>query len=70
MATSMESRHHAVLTVNMEKDKKYAIKIEWIPDGGESYLSANGLAPFPEEQNTFSFSIGSWKTTGLLFYLR
>ena len=50
---------NAVLTVNMEKDKRYAIKIEWIPDGGESYLSAKCLTPIPEDERTIT-----------LFYLK
>jgi alpha-D-xyloside xylohydrolase len=37
--------------------KKYAIKIEWIPDGGESYVSAKYLSPVPSSQmNDYSFS--------------
>jgi alpha-D-xyloside xylohydrolase len=39
-----------------EKGKKYAIKIEWIPDGGESYITADFLPPVPDEDNnTFTF---------------
>ena len=45
-----------VINTDMQKDKKYSIKIEWIPDGGESYLTANWLPPVPENDvNTFSF---------------
>jgi alpha-D-xyloside xylohydrolase len=41
--------------LNIEKDKKYPIKIEWIPDGGESYLSLKHLDPLPaDEQNRLS----------------
>ena len=32
-----------VINTDMQKDKKYSIKIEWIPDGGESYLTAKWL---------------------------
>jgi alpha-D-xyloside xylohydrolase len=40
----------------MTKDKKYAIKMEWIPDGGESYLTVNALSPIPlQDQNSFGF---------------
>lgn len=45
-------------TVNipLEKDKKYTIKIDWIPDGGESYASAKWLSPVPEVvANDYSF---------------
>jgi len=39
-----------------EKGKKYPIKIEWIPDGGESYLAAGFLPPAAEQdKNTFTF---------------
>lgn len=39
-----------------EKGKKYPIKIEWIPDGGESYLAAGFLPPATEaDSNTFTF---------------
>jgi alpha-D-xyloside xylohydrolase len=40
----------------LQNDKKYSIKIGWIPDGGESYLTANWLPPVnPEDANTFAF---------------
>ncbi len=43
--------------VELEKGKRYPVKIEWIPNGGESYLSALWLQPAPEEaKNTFGFS--------------
>ncbi|MET0462489.1 MAG: TIM-barrel domain-containing protein [Chitinophagaceae bacterium] len=45
-----------VINLSMEKDKKQNIKIEWIPDGGESYLTANWLPPADTGwENTFSF---------------
>jgi alpha-D-xyloside xylohydrolase len=45
-----------VINMPLEKDKKYAIKIEWIPDGGESYASAKWLSPVPDEsKNDYSF---------------
>ncbi|MGN6292728.1 MAG: TIM-barrel domain-containing protein [Chitinophagaceae bacterium] len=45
-----------VINLQLEKDKKYPIKIEWIPDGGESYISANWLPPLPDGwNNTFGF---------------
>ena len=44
-------------SVNLVKDKSYAIKIEWKPDGGESYIAMSWLSPLPEkEQNTLAFS--------------
>ncbi|HWK07251.1 MAG TPA: TIM-barrel domain-containing protein [Puia sp.] len=46
----------ALLDIPMEKDRKYAIKIEWIPDGEESYCSLKWLDPIPPAQkNDFSF---------------
>ncbi|RYG52943.1 MAG: DUF5110 domain-containing protein [Chitinophagaceae bacterium] len=45
-----------VVNLQLEKDKKYSLKIEWIPDGGESYLTANWLPPAAAGwNNTFSF---------------
>ena len=47
----------AELEINLEKDKKYKIKIEWDPDGTESYLAVNWLAPIPKaEKNQMAFS--------------
>ena len=43
---------HLVLT----KDQKVNVKIEWRPDGGESYITAKWLPPIPEkDHNTISF---------------
>jgi alpha-D-xyloside xylohydrolase len=45
-----------VINTDMQKDKKYSIRIEWIPDGGESYLTAKWLPPIRgSDVNTFSF---------------
>jgi alpha-D-xyloside xylohydrolase len=47
----------ALLPVNLKTGEKVAIKIEWIPEGGESYLSIKWQEPLSrEEQNSFSFS--------------
>ena len=47
----------AIVSVEIVGQKKYAIKIEWIPDGGESFLSCNFLRPVnSEENNTFILS--------------
>ncbi len=41
--------------LQLEKGRKYAIRIEWIPDGGESYISLKVKTPVsPEEQNNLS----------------
>ena len=38
------------------KGKQYKLKIEWIPDGGESYFNAEVLPPVPtEDENSFAF---------------
>jgi alpha-D-xyloside xylohydrolase len=40
----------------MEAGKKYSLKIEWIPDGGESFIALKYLTPLSaEEQNRISF---------------
>jgi len=42
-------------TLNLEKGRRYPMKIEWIPDGGESYIAMKFLAPAdPEEQQLIS----------------
>lgn len=38
--------------VDLEKGKRYPIKLEWKPDGGVSYIGLKALSPLaPEEQN-------------------
>jgi Alpha-glucosidases, family 31 of glycosyl hydrolases len=40
---------------NLEKGRKYSIRIEWHPDGGVSYLGFKALSPLPSaEQNQLS----------------
>ncbi len=47
----------ALINLPLQADKKTSIKIEWIPDGGESYISVSFLPPAKkEEANTFSFA--------------
>ncbi len=42
--------------LRMEAGKRYDIKIEWIPDGGESFIALKHLNPLPDdEQNNISF---------------
>lgn len=46
----------AVIAIDMEQNKKYPIRIEWLPDGSESYLSVRCLSPIPESnKNTYAF---------------
>jgi alpha-D-xyloside xylohydrolase len=48
---------NAVLDLSLEKNQKYSFRIEWKPDGDESYLSATWLNPAsPEMQNDYTFS--------------
>jgi alpha-D-xyloside xylohydrolase len=45
----------AKFELHAEKGKQYPIKIEWLPDGGESYLSLKWQSAPAEEQNRLSF---------------
>lgn len=46
----------ALVNLVFNKDEKHRFKIEWNPDGGESYLSCTWLNPLPEERrNEYSF---------------
>ncbi len=46
----------AILNVNMISGKKYPIKIEWIPDADESFISLKWLSPLNlEKQQQFAF---------------
>lgn len=45
----------ALLEIDLEKNKKYPVKIEWTPDGDVSYISARWINPVPEEdRNAFT----------------
>jgi alpha-D-xyloside xylohydrolase len=47
----------ALIRLPMEKDKKAQVRIEWAPDGGESYLTMKWLGPQPVgEENDVSFA--------------
>ncbi|HSC52280.1 MAG TPA: TIM-barrel domain-containing protein [Phnomibacter sp.] len=47
----------ALIGVDMVAGKKHSVKIQWIPDGGESYVSARFLHPASSEmKNVFSFN--------------
>lgn len=46
-----------ILQIPMEKGEKYPIKVKWIPDGGQSYLSLKWKKPKTKEQkNQISFA--------------
>ncbi|HWB26217.1 MAG TPA: TIM-barrel domain-containing protein [Chitinophagaceae bacterium] len=54
--------------ITLEKDKRYPVKIEWIPDGGESYLAADWAPPVPENDvNSYSFSSEAGKMEDYYF---
>lgn len=59
----------AVLDVPMEAGKKHAFKLEWIPDGGESYLTAKWLPPFADagKENSYAFSSEAGKALDYYF---
>ena len=45
-----------VVEADLQTGQQYPLKIEWIPDGGESYLDISYLPPLTgEKANTFSF---------------
>ena len=47
----------ASIPVNLKGGEKTSVRIEWTPEGGESYLSLKWQEPLSqEEQNSFSFS--------------
>lgn len=44
------------IALDLKKGKRYPIRIEWLPDGGVSYLGLKVLTPLPqEEQNRLAF---------------
>ncbi|MEO8763173.1 MAG: TIM-barrel domain-containing protein [Ginsengibacter sp.] len=61
---------YALLNIPLEKNKKYPIKIEWIPDGGESYLSVKWLNPIPQnDTNACTFSSEAGRQLDYYFIL-
>ncbi len=58
----------ALLNVDFEKEKKYAVKIEWIPDGSESYISMKWLNPVADaDKNSYSFASEAGKQLDYYF---
>lgn len=58
----------AVLDMTLQQDRKVKIKIQWIPDGGESYLGLTCLPPAPEIlKNTFALSSESGRAVNYYF---
>jgi len=58
----------AMVNLPVEKDRKYSIKIEWVPDGGESYLAADWAPPVAKDDvNSYSFSSEAGKMEDYYF---
>ncbi|MFP5041717.1 TIM-barrel domain-containing protein [Parasediminibacterium sp. JCM 36343] len=56
------------IDVKLAANTKHSFKIEWKPDGGESYLSCKWLKPLTEsEQKEFSFSSEAGKNIDYYF---
>ena len=53
--------------VNMEAGKKYSLRIEWTPDGGEAYCGLRAYAPV-DEQEQGRLSLWSEMTQQLDYY--
>ena len=50
-------------TMNLEQGKRYPLKIDWIPDGGESFITLKFLPPLDtDEQQRISFwsEVADW----------
>jgi alpha-D-xyloside xylohydrolase len=46
----------AKFQVEMKAGEKYPVKLEWFPDGGESYVGLKALSPVnPQDQQNLSF---------------
>ncbi len=46
----------AKFEIDMKEGQKYHLKLEWIPDGGVSYIGLKALTPVnPEDQNDIAF---------------
>jgi len=56
-----------IVEMKMEKNRKYAISVEWIPDGSESYLDLGYLPPLPEEDKDL-FAIESETARRIDYY--
>jgi alpha-D-xyloside xylohydrolase len=58
----------ALLPLNLKSGQKAAIRIEWIPEGVESYLSVKWQEPLTKaEQNAFAFSSEAGKQVDYYF---
>lgn len=58
----------ALVPWDFKKNEKIPVRIEWIPEGGESYLSLKWQEPLNEEQqNSFGFSSEAGKQVDYYF---
>jgi alpha-D-xyloside xylohydrolase len=58
----------ATLDLTLQQNKKVKVKIEWIPDGGESYMGITCLPPAPEAlKNTFAIQSESGPAVNYYF---
>jgi alpha-D-xyloside xylohydrolase len=58
----------ALVPCNFKKGEKTSIKIEWVPEGAESYISLKWQEPLSEEeQNSFGFSSEAGKQIDYYF---
>lgn len=59
---------NGLINLNLTKGKKYAIKILWIPDGGESYLSVKWINPVAAQDiNAYTFASEAGKQLDYYF---
>jgi alpha-D-xyloside xylohydrolase len=57
-----------IIKPDLIANKKYAVKIQWIPDGGESYLSAKWINPADKaDENSYGFSSEAGKQLDYYF---
>lgn len=60
----------ALLNISLEKNKAYPIRIQWIPNGTESYLDVTWLNPVrDEDKNTFTFDSEAGKSLDYYFVI-
>lgn len=58
----------AIVPVDMKSGEKVPVRIEWVPEGGESYMALKWQEPLTEEeQNCFSFSSEAGKQVDYYF---
>lgn len=57
----------AILATSLQEQKKYSIRIEWIPDGAESFITVNWLKP-PTGYNNNHFELSSEAGNNINYY--